>query len=277
MKLFEVILNGGLGNQLFQYATARALMKKSDLLLFNVNSYREDYLKRKFNLLNYNVRGFVTNNILLNKAFIPSTNVNIFLNHLSLYSLIEENGFIFHNELSPKTNFFTRILGFWQSELYFSKIRTELISELKPKEIPILPQIFTFPNVVAVHIRRTDYLTDLRYGFIGEDYYWKAINLIKQKVVNPFFVFFSDDMEWCKKTFNGDSMYFSDQFDCQEDYYHLYLMSKCNHQIIANSSFSWWGAWLNDYPNRLIIRPANPFNDHTLLHEKYYPASWISI
>jgi hypothetical protein len=277
VKFIEVVLNGGLGNQLFQYATARALMKKSDFLFFNVNSYRDDYLEREFKLLNYNVKGSVTKNIFLQKAFIPNTKINMCLSQLSLYSLIKENGFFIHNELIQKTKIFTRILGFWQSELYFNTFRNVLLSEMKPRVIPTLPQVFKFPNTVAVHVRRSDYLTDLRYGFIGEDYYWNAIHHMKLKVVNPIFVFFSDDMEWCRSTFKQNSMFFSDEFDLNEDYIQLYLMSKCKHQIIANSSFSWWSAWLNEYPNKLVIRPIKPFNDSSLLYENYYPLNWIAL
>ena len=262
---------------MFQYATARALMKNFDFLLFNVSSYKDDYLDRKFKLLNYNIKGSVNENRLLEKAFIPNTRANVILDKLKLYSSIQENGFFIHTELFQKTKLFTRILGFWQSESYFNRIRSELISELTPKVIPTLPKIFLFPNTVGVHVRRTDYLNDLRYGFIGEHYYKNAISLIKLKVTNPCFIFFSDDVEWCEKTFKGESIFFSDDFGIKEDYEQLYLMSKCKHQIIANSSFSWWSAWLNEYPNKLVVRPIKPFNDPSLLYENHYPSSWIAI
>ena len=277
MRFIEVILNGGLGNQLFQYATARALMKKSDLLFFNVNSYSDNYLERKFKLLNYKVKGSVTKNVLLEKAFIPSTNVNMLLSQLNLYSLIKENGFFIHHELSQKTNVFTRVLGFWQSELYFNEIRNELVTEMKPKVIPTIPQIFNFQNTVSVHIRRADYLCDLRYGFIGEDYYRNAIFFMKQNLVNPCFILFSDDLAWCKSVFEGKDIFFCEECDWQEDHLQLYLISKCKHQIVANSSFSWWGAWLNANPDKIVIRPNKPFNDDSLYYENYYPSDWICL
>lgn len=277
MKLIEVDFSGGLGNQLFQYATARALMKKGDLLLINLSSYNDDYLGRHFKLFNYNIKGSVIYSNWLKKGFIPETKFNFLLQKLGIYSQINENGFFIHKDLKKKIKLFTRIRGFWQSELYFNTIRNDLVSEIKPKVIPTLPHFFKLQNTVAVHIRRADYLNDLRYGFIGENYYWNAIYLIKQKVVNPYFIFFSDDMQWCKHTFKEEAMFFSDDFYCQEDYYQLFLMSQCNHQIVANSSFSWWGAWLNEYQNKLVIRPIKPFNDSSLFYENYYPSEWIAI
>ena len=277
LRVFLLKVEGGLGNQMFQYATARALMKNFDFLLFNVSSYKDDYLDRKFKLLNYNIMGSVSKNKFFEKAFIPNTTINIILDKLSLYSLIKGNGFLIHNELLQKTKLFTRIQGFWQSELYFNSIRSELISEFMPKVIPTLPKIFLFPNTVGIHVRRTDYLNDLRYGFIGENYYRNAMSLVKQKVLNPCFILFSDDIQWCKRTFREESIVFSDVFDWLEDYDQLYLMSKCKHQIIANSSFSWWGAWLNTNPHKIVVRPIKPFNDPSLLYENHYPSNWIAI
>lgn len=277
MKLIEVNFNGGLGNQLFQYATARGIMKNTDFLFLNVNSYYDDYLERKFKLFKYNIKGSLNKNKLIEKSFIPFTKINIILCKLNLYSLIKENSFFIQYDIKKKTKFFTSILGFWQSEIYFKNIRNELLFELTPKVIPDLPEIIKFRNTVGVHIRRTDYLNDLRYGFIGEVYYWNAISLIKKKVINPCFVIFSDDLQWCKNFFNEESIFFCDEFDWQEDYHQLYLMSKCKHQIIANSSFSWWGAWLNTNPEKIIIRPKTPFRDPTLLYENYYPTNWIAM
>jgi hypothetical protein len=277
MKFILVNFGGGIGNQLFQYATARALMKTGDLLLFNIDSYEGDYLERKFKLLNFNIKGSVITSKWFKKVFIPKTKFNLLIDKLGLYSFIKENGFFIHRELKIKTKLYTSMLGFWQSEIYFSEIRKELLAELTPKVIHELPEILKTENTVAVHVRRTDYLNDERYGFIGERYYNDAIAIVKQKIEKPVFILFSDDIEWCKKTFNQETILFCADSHFNEDYQQLYLMSMCKHQIIANSSFSWWGAWLNANEHKIVIRPQNPFKDVTFYYESFYPSNWLAI
>jgi len=277
MRFIEVHLAGGLGNQLFQYATARALMKKSDFLFFNINSYKEDYVGRSFKLFNYNIKGSIISNKWMQKIFAPNTKFNKIIEYLGLYSLITEKDFFIHYDLVNKTKFITSTIGFWQSENYFKSIRDELLNEINLNYKIVLPEIFNLPNTVAVHIRRNDYLTDPRYGFIGELYYRNAIYLLRQKLETPLFIIFSDDLVWCRSIFSDEKFHFFDDAIWTEDYQQLYLMSKCSHQIIANSSFSWWSAWLNQYSNKIIIRPAKPFNDPDLLYENYYPFDWIAL
>jgi hypothetical protein len=277
MKFIYVKLNGGLGNQLFQYATARGVMRKNDMLLLNLNSFDEDYLGRQFRLHNYKIGGAIIGSKKLKKIFIPNTKVNLFINKLGLYANIEERGFFVHKEIKSRLNLINYIQGFWQSEDYFKEIRLDLLNELVPREIPQLPPIFIQANTVAVHIRRTDYLTDNRYGFLGEEYYRSAIQIFKQKINNPVFIIFSDDYVWCKKVFGKEAILFCEDLNWQHDYLQLYLMSRCSHQIVANSSYSWWGAWLNVNPEKIIIRPKTPFKDLSLLYENHYPKSWIAI
>jgi hypothetical protein len=95
---------------------------------------------------------------------------------------------------------------------------------------------------------------------------------------NPLFVFFSDDIPWCRQTFPRDRTVFCENPPWDKDFLQLYLMSKCGHQIIANSSFSWWGAWLNRNPGKIILRPQTPFVDTSLFHKPYYyPEEWIPV
>lgn len=277
MKYISVKFKGGLGNQLFQYATARALIRNEDVLLFDVEEYNADYLGRSFSLLNFNVTGKVISGNLANKIFTPKTKINQLLSSFSLFHSIIEEGFFFHRNLGDQRKLFTTLQGYWQSEQYFNSIRAQLLNELVPVTMPVLPSIVLEHNTVAVHVRRTDYLHDDRYGFLGESYYRNAIAFMKQQLNNPVFVFFSDDPEWCKQTFAGEHVLFCEDDNWQTDYLQLYLMSKCKHQIIANSSFSWWGAWLNINEKKIVIRPEKPFRDMSLCYENYYPSNWISI
>lgn len=277
MKFICVKLYGGLGNQLFQYATARAVMKERDFLLLDTTHFNDDFYGRKFGLQQFNIKGKVLKNKLVSKIFTPATKLNRIAVRLGLFHLIKEEGFYYKKIGAADVRSFSVIDGYWQTEKYFNCVRDEILLELVPQQIPEMPQWITQTNTVAVHVRRTDYLKDVRYGFLGEEYYQEAINYLRQKLGNPLFVFFSDDVEWCKQTFTGDDILFCNEADWQKDYLQLYLMSKCNHQVIANSSFSWWSAWLNENKEKFIIRPKVPFRDETLCYEHYYPESWISI
>ncbi len=273
----KIKFTGGLGNQLFQYATARALVKKSDFLLFDTSNYRDDYLNRKFTLLHYHIRGKILHNSYLKKTFANKAKLNKLISLLGLFGNITEEGFSIHNNLKGGCKLFTSLKGFWQSETYFISIREQLLKELKPFNVPAFPDFMQRSDTVAVHIRRTDYLQDERYGFVGEHYYRNALHIIKQKINDPAIIFFSDDIPWCKQVFEDGSMLFCEDPEWDKDYMQLYLMSKCKHQVIANSSFSWWGAWLNQNVNKIVIRPARPFIDKSLCYENHYPSDWIAI
>ena len=274
----EIKFEGGLGNQLFQYAAGRSLAIKNDIdsILLNADSYLDQPLERKFSLTNYSARGTVIENTLVKKIFRPKTKLNALAKLLHCYTQVEDNGFKLVNFENKKTLLIS-LKGYWQSECYFSNIRPTLLKELMPINIPPLPSWVDFDNTVAIHVRRTDYLAEPRYGFVGVDYYYTAINIFKKRMDNPLFIFFSDDLSWCKENFFGDNIIFFDEFLWKEDYLQLYLMSKCRHQVIANSSFSWWSAWLNQNETKMVIRPLNPFKEKSLLYESHYPSEWIAI
>lgn len=274
----EVKLAGGLGNQLFQYATARSLciQHKIPFLLLNPESYRNESLGRRFSLGHLQVKGTVLQNDFLKKLFRPRTKLNRVFCKLGLIKSMDEQGFVLQKPLLP-AGLFVTVKGYWQSEWYFNSIRQELIQELRPRHLPVLPEWMQQENTVAVHVRRTDYLSEPRYGFIGEKYYLDAFAKVRSAIGDPRFIVFSDDMEWCKQHFAGPGIHFCEEPAWQQDFEQLYLISRCTHQVIANSSFSWWGAWLNTNPGKLVIRPAEPFIEKSLLYESHYPDNWIAI
>jgi hypothetical protein len=277
MKLLLARLNGGLGNQLFQYATARALTKPGGVLFFDTDSYKDDYLNRDFGLIHFKVKGRIVSNVLLKKIFTPRTKLNKIFSVFGLFKLIQEEGFRFHQDLKNQMRMFTLIRGYWQTEKYFKHIRPELLKEIVPKHLPEKPSFLRNPGTVAVHVRRTDYLDDQRYGFLGENYYREAMQQMRSGLRNPLFIFFSDDLSWCKEHFNEADCLFADDKDWNDDHLQLYLISQCRHQVIANSSFSWWGAWLNQNDKKMVIRPGRPFRDESFLYESHYPAEWIAL
>jgi hypothetical protein len=129
-----------------------------------------------------------------------------------------------------------------------------------------------------LHIRRGDYLTNIVHNTNKEDYYKNAIKLIEEKVKNPVFYIFSDEIEWVKQNF--DIKYptvYVDFNDALTNFEDIKLMSSCKHNIIANSSFSWWSAWLNENSNKIVIAPKQWFTDVSRNTKDIIPKSWIKI
>lgn len=154
--------------------------------------------------------------------------------------------------------------GFFQSEKYFKSSRVAILKmfNIRYKEI----------EKVSIHIRRGDYLNNPNYHTIlGKDYYEEAISLFPDKQ----FLVFSDDLKWCRENFLGERFHFMDQ---EDDLRQIIAMSLCQHNIIANSSFSWWGAWLNKNETKKVIAPKNWFGPHANLETKdLYCQDWIVI
>ena len=259
-------IKGGLGNQLFQYATGRAVAShhklplKLDLTWFEThklhNGYRLDQLDIQADIAIkdeiINMKG--GNNVLfsaLRKAGLVKRRSYFKQKNSSYFDAsIFKNNFIYLN-------------GYWQNELYFSNIRELLLRELSPINsmndfgCAYLENIKN-SNSVSLHVRRGDYLNLKNIGVLDVDYYTKAVEYIIKNVENPTFYIFSDDLEWCKNSlgFLGDCIYV-DRTQTEID--DLKLMSSCRHNIIANSSFSWWGAWLNQNPKKNVIAPKGWF------------------
>ena len=174
------------------------------------------------------------------------------------------------------------LIGYFQSEKYFLHNRDEILklfSPPKPLEDLICrkySKIIGNNRYVSVHIRRGDYLLPKFSGHhtnLGREYYQKAMSHFPD---DSTFVFFSDDIEWCKQTFGKKNSFFVENTN---DVIDMYLMSKIPNNIIANSSFSWWGAWLNTNGDKKVIRPKNwfgPLNSH-LITKDLTPEEWVVI
>lgn len=268
---------GGLGNQLFQYALARAMVGKRGYIISDISSYKNDYVGRNYRINEFNIKideklsGLIFKSLFKIKPFID------LLKKLGLFACVNEFDFQVDYEISKKIKILTSLDGYWQSSLYFENIRSLLLKEYVPKKMPEIPHLFYQKNTVAIHVRRGDYLDQPQHGVLNYQYFYDAIDFIKSRLSSVVLVLFSDDIIWCKSKFNLSDITFIDSTYCKEDYIQLYLMSICKHQIISNSSFSWWAAWLNQNINKIIVRPRNPFRDHALYYENYYPESWISI
>lgn len=260
MKIIK--LKGGLGNQLFQYAYGRNCIEQGEHVVFDISFFKENkkdtsrpFLLKKFNIPESIV--FVNQKENSFKKFISK-----------IYSKISGN------------------YSFFQSELYFKNIEDIIRKEFTLKD-PLSPtaqiyadQIKQAQDTVSIHIRRGDYVSNSsankHHGTCDINYYERAISKIKESIESPTFFIFSDDIEWVKENLKiENAIYVSNPnlAECEE----LILMSCCKNNIIANSTFSWWAAWLNPNLNKVVIAPQKWLNTDISKQPDIIPSTWIKI
>ena len=177
--------------------------------------------------------------------------------------------------------------GYWQSYQYFQSIESQLKVELTPTA-PLsglnlsVAESIAQVNAVSLHIRRGDYVsnnaTNKVHGFLGLKYYEDAISVIASKVSNPYFFVFSDDIAWAKENLElTNNVSFIDHNTGKNSYEDMRLMSLCQHHIIANSSFSWWGAWLGQNPNKIVLYPDRWFATNDRDISTLCPPEWLRV
>jgi len=297
-------IQGGLGNQMFQYAVGRNLAIKNDTELKFDNSFFNTIsadTPRIFVLDKFNISGNIISDNELKK--IKRSNLQgrslskrVISKILKITEAIKPIRFrrfvgfgdiIFHPEvLQIKTKKTVYLAGNWPTHKYFKEINSiiqndfSLKNDLSNQAKLILNKIKN-TEAVSIHIRRGDYIlnnktSSLHGGICTLDYYEQAIKIIEQKTNNPEFFIFSDDIEWVKENLkiNHPVTYVSG--NGIPDYEELVLMSHCQHNIIANSTFSWWGAWLNQNPNKIVIAPEKWFNSDTDIRD-LIPETWIKL
>lgn len=284
-------LCGGLGNQLFQYAFGFALAQKERLpLKLDISHYDTEGL-RTYTLSHYGISAPVAS-----KEEIAALATKKPLRSIALLerifptkqTFIEEQNLRYNPQYSGLSGSLY-VKGYWQNERYFGHLRPSLLSEftlvapLSSSNRELLKDIETH-NAVSLHIRRGDYvtveITNKFHGLCSLDYYERSAQWMAAHTVDPVFFVFTDDPEWAIDNLKlpFPTVYLLDDRD-SHDYEDLYLMSRCKHHIIANSSFSWWGAWLNENPGKHIIAPVRWFADDNLNNQMagVCPASWIRL
>lgn len=172
--------------------------------------------------------------------------------------------------------------GYWQSEKYFASCVNQVRQAFKfpslDKGNQLIAQQIEQVNSVSVHVRRGDYVNNPLHGDICTlDYYKRAIGIINSKIANPQFYVFSDDVAWCKDNLSLPNAVYVDGNQGKNSYKDMQLISLCKCNIIANSSFSWWGAWLNINSNKVVIAPRKWFNDTRFNVSDLLPNEWIKI
>ena len=174
--------------------------------------------------------------------------------------------------------------GTWFNEGYFSDIRDKIYNTFSFRRTlsayceSVMNEIMN-TNSVSIHVRRGNYLLfDTYKGICDKEYYKRAIEYVAGKIQNPHFFFFSDDIQWCRENLSEltDKYSFVENNNPQDNYVDMQLMSCCKHNIIAHSSFSWWGAWLNRNPDRIVVAPYKWVNSN-VIRNKPQLKDWILI
>lgn len=295
--MIKVLLTGGLGNQMFQYAFARTLSIKHNTSLVLNTSYLQSKLpisklvtQMKYELDIFNINAKVEANFFSSKYLYPLSKTEYFfrkkLNEIKL-NTIHETQFSFQKELfiSSDNSF---VIGNFQSEKYF-----EIINDLLRKEFTFKQALtgtnadwknkILSSNSVSIHIRRGDYISlkqnQNKFNTTPISYYNTAIDLIKSKTNNPVFFIFSDDIDWAKENIktNDETYFVANNNTPQTSYIDMQLMSVCKHNIITNSTFSWWAAWLNNNPNKIVIAPSQWFTYVSINSQDIIPQEWIKL
>jgi hypothetical protein len=297
MGFVIVRLIGGLGNQMFQYAMGRALSLRSGAALKLDLSGFATYSKRRYELEAFPICATpATETELAHVAGGTEPRfklVDRIRRHLrdpagrSLsVSIYREPHFHFDPTVVSKP-VPIYLDGYWQSEKYFSScaaaLRTEFrpLAPLEPENAAVAARIDAV-NAVSLHVRRTDYINEAEinrfHGTCSLEYYQRAVAYVGSLVEAPHLFVFSDDHQWARDNLRfGMPMTIVASNTPDRGYRDMQLMARCRHHIIANSSFSWWGAWLNPSADKIVVAPSRWFNASTNDTRDLLPASWVRL
>ena len=266
-------LSGGLGNQMFQYALYKKFENLGKDVVMETSFFRSGQDLRQLELgifpVKYreitdkeaaNIRGYGYQDNIIDKIRHKLTPRN--------YAVYMDKIEIFQPEIFEMDQVY--LSGYWQNENYFKDIK-EIISkdfvfsdELYKRNKAFCDKLEN-ENSVSVHIRRGDYLTventRIHGNICTETYYVNAMKYIEERVVNPQFYIFTDDLDWAKEKYQGTNITIVEGNREDSSYVDMFLMSRCKHNIVANSTFSWWGAWLNTNADKLVLSPPKWFNN----------------
>lgn len=254
---------GGIGNQLFQYALYKELEYLGKDVYADLSIFNRIEEPRKFELHKLGIRireakveevwrmcppgkslfARVKKNTVCRKRFIK-----------------EKNSYLFDSRFLEYDNKY--LIGYWQTEKYFEDVVQQLRGEINfmpptdEKNMAILKKIHS-TNSISVHMRFGDYVNNPIYDNICTDrYYLAAIEEMRMIHEDAVFYVISDDTEKAREVLNRDDYEYVDWNRGDNSYYDMYLISQCRHNILANSSFSWWGTWLNENEDKMVIAPS---------------------
>ncbi|MFA6251742.1 MAG: alpha-1,2-fucosyltransferase [Candidatus Paceibacterota bacterium] len=288
-----VKLKGGMGNQMFQYALGRALSLKYNVplgfdlsFLLNITP-RLNFTFRNYDLDIFNIKADIVPSYkipLMNKVFKGKIGrIFDYLRRLLSFDRgIEKYPWFKSSILHIGPNAY--LDGYWQSYKYFEDI-ADIIREdftLKNKlslNIENLKEEINNCSSLCIHVRRGDYVGNKYHEIVGKDYYEQGIKKIETLVTIDKIYVFSDDIKWCEDNmkFSYSTMFVGEEFSGEKGEGHMFLMSQCKYFVIPNSSFSWWGAWLSNYKNKIVIVPKKWFPWQIINKSDIAPKEWIKI
>lgn len=268
MKIVKIL--GGIGNQMFQYAFLMALKSRFndiflvDISIFDIWNIHNGYeLERVFNIKEKKASvdeiknvAWYSNNYKVRRA------LSLILPKKTMY--VEKSPYKYYPQFVNKDGD-AYYDGYWQYYKYFEPVRKDVLYAFQfvpdnDERNNSLISKMNNENYVSIHVRRGDYLESKEYkGICGIDYYKKAIDLVRSNISNPTYLIFSNDIEWCKinitPLLENSSVTFVDWNVGANSFRDMELMSKCRANIIANSSFSWWAAYLNSNEHKFVVSP----------------------
>lgn len=265
-------IEGGLGNQMFQYAAARALsIKTGSQIKLDLSWFDQYQLHNGYELDKFNIKATIATQDEIKSL---AGNQSSFSKAINKILGVKSKHYILEPDFTYYSRFKTLVPpvylhGYWQSYKYFEEFSYDIRSDLTPilelsKESQNVAEKIRDIESVSIHIRRGDYVTNKQinnvHGVLGLDYYHNAINFLINKLEAPTFLIFSDDPQWVKDNvkLKFPTLYINHNYG-DKSFEDMQLMSLCKHNVIANSSFSWWGAWLNRNPEKTVITPKNWF------------------
>jgi hypothetical protein len=262
-----VKLTGGIGNQMFQYALGRWLsFDRKTELAFDVSWYKIS--QRHYSLGNFQIVGKPATAYEKAKA--------LFNKH------IKEKTLLFDQKIlsAPKNS---NLDGYWQNPKYFEGIEDVLkkdftLKDFQGEKFDAMLQKISKTNSVSLHVRREDYLAEKHASVYAEckpEYYQKALEYLASKAGNINIFVFSDDTAWVKENLKIAASANFVSNGSFSDFQELMLMSACKHNITANSTFSWWGAWLNQNPDKMVIAPKKWLLVESAYETGLLPPQWI--
>jgi hypothetical protein len=289
-------LISGLGNQMFQYAAARALSLEKNTELKLDRTWFDLEIEKQ------TPRSYGLDPFLLKPSFISEKERTFFLkpysggilnrvllkwNAMQPYykqRVYREPHFHFDSHFyDAKSN--TYLIGYWQSEKYFTKYAQQIRADFGFKSLPggqneNWRQLIQSSHAISLHVRRSDMVNNpdvvKTHGSCDLDYYTAAAEKIAEGVDNPIFFVFSDEPDWCKAHLKLEHQtHYIDNNIGEAAYCDMQLMSLCRHHVLANSSFSWWGAWLNPRDDKKVIAPKRWFADDSKDTSDLIPAGWL--
>ena len=268
-------ITSGLGNQMFQYALGKSIsIKHNAILKLDISAYDKFKPHNGYRLNAFNIDEHIASRYEM-RIFKILSKLSIFTKKVRYK---EKERTIYDKNVFNDSHIY--LSGYWQNEKYFLDIKDILQKKFMPKEeISIHAKeylkIIQSTNSVSIHIRRGDYLKHPNLGVLGLHYYISAVEYLSRKKEDLTFFIFSDDIEWCMENFEflEKKVYVK---HTKTDIDDMFLMRNCQHNIIANSTFSWWAAWLNENNDKIIISPKTCMAENPNNYE-WAPKPWIQL